>query len=200
MLKRGFMVTVLALLGVLLWLLLVWQPDPGHDMTVPLAEAPQGGDFTLNSKQGPVNLADFRGRVVLLYFGYTWCPDICPTNLSLFGSIMDSLDKDEQARVQPLFISVDPGRDSLDRLETYVNYFHPSLIGLTGTDAELTQVTHRYGAAYRIVRQAQETDYPVDHSADSYLIDTRGQLVRSYPHGTQAETLIAAIRELLRQP
>jgi protein SCO1 len=195
--KRRFIVTALALLGLLIWLVIGWQPQTDRDLVSPLPERPRGGDFTLSSDLGPVSLSDFRGKVVLLYFGYTWCPDICPTNLSMFSAIMDSLTAEERKQVQPLFISVDPARDTVERLKTYTTYFHPSLIGLTGTAAELDDVTKRYGAAYRIVKQTGMTDYPVDHSADSYLIDTEGHLVRTYPHGTQADVILSDIRELL---
>ncbi|MET0091058.1 MAG: SCO family protein [Candidatus Thiodiazotropha sp.] len=195
--RRGFMITVLALLGLLTWLVLGWQPQPDEEPDAPLAEIPRGGDFTLMSDQGPVSLSDFHGRVVLLYFGYTWCPDICPTNLSLIGSVMDSLTEQERARVQPLFISVDPQRDTVERLKTYVSYFHPSLIGLTGSDTELAGVARQYGAAFRIVKQGTETDYPVDHSADTYLLDQQGRLIKSFPHGVQQDVLVKAVRELL---
>ncbi len=195
--NRGFIITVLTLLGLLVWLVLGWQPQSEDDHPAPLAEVPRGGDFTLMSDQGPVSLSDFRGRVVLLYFGYTWCPDICPTNLSLIGSVMDSLPEQERARVQPLFISVDPGRDTVERLKTYVEYFYPDLIGLTGSNTELTRMARQYGAAFRIVKQGSETDYPVDHSADTYLVDPQGRLIKSFPHGVQKDVLVKAVRELL---
>jgi protein SCO1 len=195
--KRGFIITLLALLGLLVWLVVGWQPKSERENHPPLVETPRGGDFTLSSDQGPVSLSDFRGQVVLIYFGYTWCPDICPTSLSLIGAVMDSLKAEERSRVQPLFISVDPERDSLERLKSYVSYFNPELEGLTGSASQLAEVARRYGAAYQIVKQGNETDYPVDHSADTYLVDPHGHLVKAFPHGIQKDVLVKAIRELL---
>jgi protein SCO1/2 len=195
--KRGFIITLLALLGLLVWLVFGWQPKSERENHPLLVETPRGGDFTLSSDQGPVSLSDFRGQVVLIYFGYTWCPDICPTSLSLIGAVMDSLTAEERSRVQPLFISVDPERDTLERLKSYVSYFNPELVGLTGSASQLAEVAGRYGAAYQIVKQGNETDYPVDHSADTYLVDPHGHLVKTFPHGIQKDVLVKAIRELL---
>lgn len=197
--QKSFLIAVIALLmGVLAWLLFGWQPvgEP-HDRLSGLAEAPKGGDFNLHGPGGPVNLADFRGQVVLIYFGYTWCPDICPTNLALFSRVLNELEPGELARVQPIFISVDPRRDTPERLKEYTEYFHQRLIGATGSDAEVAQVAARYGVAFRAVNPGTEENYAVDHSADTYLIDRQGRLVRTLPHGSSDETLIKAIRELL---
>ncbi len=196
--KKSLLIAVIALLmGLLTWLLFGWQPLPQSADGTRLAEMPAGGDFTLQSPQGPAALSDFRGKVVMLYFGYTWCPDICPTNLSLFSRVLSELAPEELARVQPIFISVDPRRDTLPRLKEYTEYFHERLLGVTGSDAEVARVAARYGVAYRAVNPETETNYAVDHSADTYLIDPQGHLVQRLPHGSSAETLLQAIRNLL---
>ena len=102
---------------------------------LPTTSAPTGGDFTLQSATGPVTLKDYRGKVVLLYFGYTYCPDICPTSLTATAQALGQLAPAELARVQTLFVSVDPERDTPARLKDYGAFFHPSIIGVTGTAA-----------------------------------------------------------------
>ncbi|MCU7853292.1 MAG: SCO family protein [Candidatus Thiodiazotropha sp. (ex Monitilora ramsayi)] len=194
--QKNLLFAGIALLAVLLgWMLLLWEPVGEHNKMPVQAEAPRGGDFTLLGPRGSVSLKNFRGQVVLLYFGYTWCPDICPTNLAIFSRVLNELTPEELARVQPIFISVDPARDTVERLKEYTEYFHEKLIGVTGTPTVVEEVAARYGVAYRAVKPGTETNYAVDHSADTYLVDPEGKLVLQLPHGTTAETLLARIRE-----
>ncbi len=199
--QKTFLIASIALLmGLLTWMLFGWQPVDESALSsgqTHLAAVPQGGDFTLQGQQGSVSLADFRGQVVLLYFGYTWCPDICPTTLSLFSRVLNALAPEELAQVQPIFVSVDPRRDNPDRLKEYTEYFHPRLIGITGSDAEVARAAALYGVAYRAVNPETDENYAVDHSADTYLIDQQGGLVQRLPHGSSAESLLNAIRGLL---
>jgi len=174
-------------------------PDgaPGHRV-LDLAQPPTGGDFTLQSATGPVSLADLRGKVVLIYFGYTWCPDICPLNLGYIGAALDALDPDERARVAVLFVSVDPERDTPERLAKYTAFFAPDILGLTGTPDALALIAARYGAAYRrVAAENSAMGYLVDHSAYTYLVDTRGRLRQSLEHATTPERIVAAIRTYL---
>jgi protein SCO1 len=199
--QKSLLITgILLLTGLLAWLLFVWQPLGEQALkqdVIAQAQPPAGGDFTLQSDQGAVSLADFRGQVVMLYFGYTWCPDICPTNLSMFSRVLNELTADELAQVQPIFVSVDPRRDTPQRLREYTTYFHEKLIGITGTPEEVAQTAALYGVAYRAVNPDTESNYAVDHSADTYLIDRQGRLAQRLPHGTPAEDMLAAIRSLL---
>ena len=190
----------LVLAGLLVWIGWFWQPIVPFERceeSPALAASPQGGDFTLDSAQGPVSLQDFRGQVVLLYFGYTWCPDICPTSLGFTSLALGTLSPEALSRVQSLFVSVDPERDSLARLKEYAAYFHPKILGLTGAPAELARAAKQYGAAYRKVAQVAEHGYAVDHSADTYLIDPMGRLVEVIPHGTPPPELVKLIRRYL---
>ncbi|MEJ2693625.1 MAG: SCO family protein [Candidatus Thiodiazotropha sp.] len=199
--QKPLLIAAIALLmGLLSWMLFGWQPvekPASSALQSQAAIVPGGGDFTLRGAEGPVRLADFRGQVVLLYFGYTWCPDICPTNLAIFSQVLHALKPEELAQVQPIFISVDPRRDDQARLKEYTGYFHPRLIGVTGSDAEVARVAALYGVIYRAVNSETEANYAVDHTADTYLIDQQGGLVRSLPHGTNAESLLKAIRDQL---
>jgi protein SCO1/2 len=196
--QKPFLIAVIALLmGVLSWLLFGWQPAREPAATPRVAEAPKGGDFTLQGPQGPVSLSDFRGQVVMLYFGYTWCPDICPTNLALFSRVMNELEPAERSQVQPVFVSVDPRRDNLARLQEYTEYFHTRLLGITGSDAEVAEAAALYGVAYQAVNPDTDENYAVDHSADTYLIDQQGRLLQRLPHGSSEGRLLKAIRDLL---
>jgi len=180
---------VVLLAGVLGWLLEGWNPSGERTRATP-----SGGDFTLQSDRGPVSLRDFRGRVVTLYFGYTWCPDICPTSLAAQVTAIAGLAPGEADRVQPLFISVDPARDTVEHLRAYADYFHPRLLGLTGAPQDLARVAANYGAVFRVARVQSAADYAVDHSADLYVIDAEGRLFATLPHGTTP----TAIRDVLR--
>lgn len=162
-----------------------------------LAAPPRGGDFTLLSAQGPVSTQAFRGKVVVVYFGYTYCPDICPTSLATLGAALGQLSPAELAQVQPLFVSVDPQRDTPARLKEYAAFFHPKLIGLTGSPQTLAAAAKAYGASYSFQPADARGNYVVDHSAFTYLVDTQGRLADTLPHGASPEDTAAAIRHLL---
>jgi protein SCO1 len=163
-----------------------FDPDGPQHSALDLASPPQGGDFVLDSVNGPVALADLRGNVVLIYFGYTWCPDICPTNLVLIAGALKALTPEELERVRVLFVSVDPERDSVERLAEYSGYFHPEILGLTGTPEQIAEVAKLYGAAYRRTELADSAmGYVVDHSAYSHLVDHARQ-ARAQPRSRHA--------------
>src|SRR5574343_1567339 len=116
----------------LVGLALFWEPEI-PEPPLPRAAGPVGGDFTLQSADGPVSLHDFRGKLVLLYFGYTFCPDICPTSLTATAAGLQQLTPEEARRVAMLFVSVDPKRDTPAHLKEYAAFFHPNITGATGT-------------------------------------------------------------------
>jgi protein SCO1/2 len=161
----------------------------------------RGGDFTLLSADGAVSLEDFRGKVVLIYFGYTWCPDICPTNLALMSAALSDIDETEPEllqQIQGIFISVDPERDSPERLKQYTQFFHKNIIGITGNKAVIDELAARYGVGYRIVKQDSETNYVVDHTSETYVIDRNGVWVESLPHAAAADDIKASIMRHLQ--
>lgn len=188
-----FPAAALTVLVAILVALLLWQPGEQHESTPPPA------DFVLNTTRGPLSLEQLRGKVVVLYFGYTWCPDVCPTSLALLGMALHKLDKQEMAQIQPVFISVDPVRDTVERLAGYTTYFHPSLLGATGTPQQIADAAQRYGVAYAREQNGSDTDYTVDHSSLTYLLDRSGKLHEVLPHGTHPDKIVAAIRQLLAQ-
>ena len=180
------------LAALLAWLALFWQPTRGDERGLPA-----GGDFTLQGADGPVSLSDYRGKVVVLYFGYTFCPDICPTSLSLLAQAFASLRRDELDRVRGLLISIDPERDTPEVLKIYAPFFHPNISGVGGTTQQIAQTAARYGARYAKQKADADGNYAVDHSAYTYIVGTDGRLAARLPHGSPPETIVAAIRPLL---
>jgi protein SCO1/2 len=190
-------IIILVLVATLVWVVFFWQPQSEPGILFSPGEA-KGGDFTLQSPRGPLSLEDLRGKVVLIYFGYTWCPDICPTNLTLMSAALSRLSLDEVEKVQGIFISVDPKRDTLERLATYTQYFNDNLIGATGSEGEIEEIARRYGAAYRIVKQDSATDYVVDHTSETYVVDPQGKLAEILPHGSLPGRILEVVREQLK--
>jgi protein SCO1/2 len=160
---------------------------------------PIGGAFALKDQTGKVRTdADFRGQLMLVYFGFTYCPDICPTDLQAIGLAMDQLGADA-ASVQPLFVTLDPERDTVDHLAQYVTLFHPRLIGLTGSIKDVSQAADAYRVYYkRVTTGTKPDDYTVDHSAFIYLIDRDGKYLGFFPPGTDAAKMVDMIRPHLK--
>ncbi|MDR2838894.1 MAG: SCO family protein [Azonexus sp.] len=198
--ERLLLAIVVLLVALVTGLGLFWRPD-WPEPPLPVASLPAGGDFTLHAAAGPVNLADYRGKAVLLFFGYTWCPDICPTTLSTVAAALNQLSAAERARVAAIFVSVDPERDTPARLQEYTAFFDPAIVGVTGSAAEVAAVARRYGVFYAAQKAAAAGDgYVVDHTADTYLIGPDGRLSGTLPHGVAPEQMADGMRKMLNQP
>ena len=158
-----------------------------------------GGDFALTDARGKRRrLADFRGKVVVLYFGFVTCPDICPTDLLEIGKAVRSLGKDG-AKVQPLFVTLDPARDTRAILREYAAAFHPRLIALRGSEAEVAAVARAYKVFHEKVPVAgSAAQYTLDHSAFIYVIDRFGKYAGFLPPGTRADRIARRLGEELR--
>jgi protein SCO1/2 len=175
-----------------------WAPGwVGHGGAPSLAERPAGGDFTLQTADGPISLRDLRGKVVLLYFGYTNCPDVCPASMASGAQALTRLSPEERAKTRLLYVSVDPARDTPAKLKEYTAFFHADMIGATGTPEQIAAVTRAFGASY--VRQAVRPDggYAVDHSAQTYVIGTDGRLVGEIEYGANAAKVVDTVRKFL---
>ncbi|WP_371815139.1 SCO family protein [Bradyrhizobium sp. CCBAU 51753] len=160
---------------------------------------PVGGPFTLTDQAGHERSdRDFRGRLMLVYFGFTTCPDVCPTDLQAIGLALDRLGRDAD-QVQPIFITVDPERDTASHLADYVPLFHPRLIGLTGSSDAIRRVADAYKVYYAKV-PLQDADYTVDHTAYIYLMDRDGSYLGFFPPGTSADRMVEIIKPRLAAP
>ena len=159
---------------------------------------PAGGEFTLASTLGPVSLGDLRDKVVMLFFGYTSCPDVCPLSLAKIGACLSSLEPEQVEDVGALFITLDPGRDTAKRMQQYAGFFHSSIIGLTGTREEIDEVTTRYGVAYeRKSLPDSALGYGISHPDTILLLDRDGALAGQVGHREGGETLRKKVLELL---
>lgn len=157
-----------------------------------------GGPFALVDQDGRARTdADFRGRYMMIYFGYTFCPDVCPTALSDMIVALDELGP-LAAQVQPIFITVDPARDTVEKLKTYVPNFHSRLIGLSGSEAQITAVARAYRVYYAKSEDPKAgSDYLMDHSSVIYLMDPKGRYVTHFNHATAPEKIAERLRELI---
>jgi protein SCO1/2 len=195
--KTSLIGFIVALSLLLFWSITAWQPSglPSDTLaSLGSTKTSQDKDFTLHSSSGPLALHDLKGKVVVLYFGYTFCPDICPTSLGFTSQALASLNKSELEKVQMLFVTVDPERDSLDKLKTYTAYFHPGITGLSGTPEEIAKAAKLYGASYAKQNTASAGGYVVDHSAYTYVIAPDGSLFKALEHGTPPAQVVETIR------
>jgi cytochrome oxidase Cu insertion factor (SCO1/SenC/PrrC family) len=160
---------------------------------------PIGGPFALIDHTGKLRTDDtFRGKLLLIYFGYSYCPDVCPTDLQQIGLALDGLGAAGEA-VQPLFITLDPERDTIAHLADYVPLFHPRLIGLTSSAEQIRHVALAYKVYYTQYPR-DSADYVIDHSSFVYLVDERGKYIGFFPPGTAADRMIEVIRQHLPKP
>jgi cytochrome oxidase Cu insertion factor (SCO1/SenC/PrrC family) len=154
---------------------------------------PIGGPFALIDHNGkPRTDRDFRGKLMLVYFGFTYCPDVCPTDLQEIGLALDKLGAAGEA-VQPLFITLDPERDTARHLAGYVPLFHPRLVGLTGEAGAIREAARAYKVYYAKV-PTSPADYTLDHSGFVYLVDRDGRYVGFFPPGTPADRIVQIVR------
>lgn len=180
-------IVVVALMG---WLLLVGPPERPDSAAAGLV----GGAFALVDQQGETRRdSEFRGRLMLVYFGFTNCADVCPATLSVMAAALEALGE-AASRVVPVFITVDPKRDTVDRLKEYAAHFDPRLVALTGEEAALAKVAADYRVYYKAGEGAQ---YQVDHSSVVYLMGADGRFLAHFDATTTPEEMAAAIRSRL---
>jgi cytochrome oxidase Cu insertion factor (SCO1/SenC/PrrC family) len=156
-----------------------------------------GGPFTLTDVDGRRrSLADFRGKVVILYFGYTFCPDVCPTDLASIAQLMQVLGPDS-AKVQPLFVTLDPQRDTSEVLREYAAAFDSRLVALRGSETEVRRVATSYKLYFRKVYPQKSNTYFIEHASLTYLLDQEGHYVAFFPPGTTGKRMAVLVRERL---
>ena len=155
-------------------------------------------DFILSSPEGALSLKDLRGSVVLLFFGFTSCADVCPISLATISHAFSFLNDDELKLSKSLFISLDPERDTLEKLKKYTGYFHPNIIGVTGTIKELGMVAKIFGVNFEKKNSPDSAlGYVIYHSSKIFVIDPQGVLRKTIPHNTDSKLLSEQIRSLL---
>ena len=155
-------------------------------------------DFILSSPEGALSLRDLRGSVVLLFFGFTSCADVCPISLATISHAFSFLNDDELKLSKSLFISLDPERDTLEKLKKYTGYFHPNITGVTGTIKELGMVAKIFGVNFEKKNSPDSAlGYVIYHSSKIFIIDPQGVLRKTIPHNTDSKLLSEQIRSLL---
>jgi len=161
---------------------------------------PIGGPFTLTDHEGKRRSStEFTSKLLVIYFGYTYCPDICPLDLTAIADAIERLGSDS-GKVQPLFITVDPERDTPERLALYVSSIHPRLVGLTGSAEEIGKVALAYKAYFARSAGGSSVDYAVDHTSFIYFADPTGEYLGFLPPATDAERSSQAMKLLLGIP
>ncbi|MFV3127921.1 SCO family protein [Niveispirillum sp. KHB5.9] len=197
--ERLIRMALASLVGLIMAAVIAWMTIR-HDqrqtggVAASVAPASIGGPFTLTAHDGRVvSDQDFQGKYRLVFFGYTFCPDICPTELQTIAQAMDLMGE-SSGDVQPLFITIDPARDTAPVLADYVKLFHPSVIGLTGTAEQIAAVAKEYRVYYaRSQGEPDPTQYLMDHSTFSYLMAPDGSFVTVFAKDTTPEQMVEAI-------
>lgn len=173
------------------------QDDPPETAAVGgmVINADIGGPFELTDHSGtPFGSEDLSGDYALVYFGYTFCPDVCPTELGQMAEAIDLLEGDGN-RVRPVMITIDPERDTPEILSEYVPLFHERLVGLTGTEDQIRDVASDYRVFYRKFEDPSYTYYLMDHTSFVYLLSPSGEIVSMFRYGTPPTDMAAAIRQ-----
>ncbi|MGF1624182.1 MAG: SCO family protein [Alphaproteobacteria bacterium] len=174
-------------------------PDSSRNAAASREGGP-GGPFNLTAHTGElVSDTDFHGRYTLVFFGFTFCPDICPTTLADMATVMDRLG-DDAAAVQPLFVTVDPERDTPEQLAAYVAAFDDRIVGLTGSAAEIETIADAYGVYYEVAPDEVDPEfYLINHTAGVYFMDQQGRFVRVFSSQTPADEMVESIRAVMQE-
>jgi protein SCO1 len=174
------------------------QPKEVNFTSIDITGADYAKDFALTDHNGQLRtLKDFQGKVVMVFFGYTQCPDVCPTSMVEMAEIKKLLGKDGE-RVQGLFVTVDPERDKPEMLKEYMANFDPTFLALYTTPEKIAALTKDYKVYFKKVDGPTPTSYTIDHTAGSYIYDTTGKLRLFTRYGTKPELTVADIKQLLR--
>ena len=189
-------IAVVAALVITVIALGVWFEEGGDRGAKEGPRVGIGGPFTLTDQHGRT-VADtaFPGRLLLVYFGYTFCPDVCPADLL---GVSEAVAEVNDKRVQPIFITIDPVRDTVEILGAYARHFHPDLIALTGTPEQIAAVANQYGVYFRKAGETDDSeDYLMDHTGQVYLMGAGGEFLTRFSHGTAPDVMASTIRRFL---
>ena len=184
--------------GVLIILLLVVSCQSSHEFAGAQLSAPQSvPDTVLESINGPMRLHDFRGKYTFVYFGYTFCPDFCPASLSVLKRVKEGLGQAED-EMAVVMITVDPERDTPEKLAEYMAYFDTSFVGLSGDKETIDAVGAPFGLYYNRHEGSEASGYLIDHTARIYLLDRETNPIVAYPHEVTADLIIDDLKYLIK--
>lgn len=156
-----------------------------------------GGEFTLQGKEKTVSLSDFKGKTVILYFGFATCPDVCPMSLSYIKKAIKNVD---ETQVQVIFVSVDHKRDNPKKVDKYAKFFHPNFIGVTGSEEEIKKVTKQYEVYYKFIDMPDSAmGYTVDHTSRFFIIDKSGRARKRIRSDEEQELIIKELKTVMNK-
>jgi cytochrome oxidase Cu insertion factor (SCO1/SenC/PrrC family) len=191
--KQAVFAAITLVLALLIGMAALLYRGGGH-LPVGIGEPQVGGPFSLTDQTGRrVTEKNFQGKFMLVFFGYTYCPDVCPTELQVMTQAVEAMGSAGDA-IQPVFITIDPERDTPEVMKTYVENFGPRLTGLTGTAGEIAAAAKAYRVYYKKVENSDANAYLMDHSSIVYLMDRNGRFVKHFTYSTDARALSEALR------
>lgn len=197
--SKAILIRIIISLLLLIVAIIVWSMYLNADKTPSASENSRsliGGEFELvNHMNEAVTDKDFLGKYMIVYFGYTYCPDVCPMDLQIMADALRELETDDLEKLNPVFVTVDPERDTTDVMAEYIKFFHDDLIGLTGTPEQINTIKK----AYRVyaAKADDSADYLVDHTAYTYLMDKDGKLLKHFNHGEDAKVMASIMADLI---
>ncbi len=197
--SKPILIRIIISLLLLIVAIVVWSIYLNSDKTPSASENSRsliGGEFELvNHRNETVTDKDFLGKYMIVYFGYTYCPDVCPMDLQIMADALRELEADDLEKLNPVFVTVDPERDTTDVMAQYIKFFHEDLIGLTGTPEQVNTIKK----AYRVyaAKADDSADYLVDHTAYTYLMDKDGKLLKHFNHGEDAKVMASIMADLI---
>ncbi|MFC4351901.1 SCO family protein [Fodinicurvata halophila] len=208
LLRRALIIFAAGLILLLLGLASAWylrEPAPPKQSRIDgpsSAEAKIGGPFELTDQNGELRRArHFSGQYMLIYFGFTFCPDACPTALTNMTQALDMLEEEAQTKAEqvvPIFITVDPERDTVEEMASYAEHFHPDLVALTGTRDQIAAAAKQYRVYYEKVETESAGEYLMDHSSQIYLMGPEGKYLTHFTHQTPADELAAGLERYVK--
>jgi len=190
----------ISLLVVALAFVAIWWYLPPKLHGIALQSPRVADDFTLPSTTGqPLSLSDLRGKYVVLFFGYTSCPDVCPTTLSDLQQMVKALGAQRAEDVQVVMVSVDPERDTAEQLATYLRYFDPSFVGMTGTVEGIEPVAKQFGIFFEKQPSTDGENYTIDHTAAVTIIDPQGYVREIFTYGVSGKDMASDLAYMMRR-
>ncbi len=195
------LVIAMGIVGFTAYNLQLAKNDKGGRVVKTTGAAQVGGPFELVNQDGKtVTEKDFRGKYMLVFFGYTFCPDVCPTELQVISAALEKMGSSAK-KVQPVFISIDPARDTPSVMKEYVSNFYPGMIGLTGSDQQIAKVAKAFLVVYsKVVEAGPDADeYAMDHTSSTYLMAPGGKFIKHFSYGTDAGKLASGLVQAMTQ-